>query len=265
MARLTGRLGRRSGNPMFRAKRSLGSSRPPLRRAEFPGDLGRILACCPEGRGPYGWLVRITKFRHSCLFVEDGDACVLLDPGSFSPGFEELSGLTGVLVTHQHPDHVDIDRLRATVSKNSEARVFTDEATAGKLADAGIEAAAVHEGDTLDVGVEVRVFGRDHAMIHPDIPVVPNVCFFIAGRLFHPGDSFTVPSAEVGILALPTSAPWLKLAESVDYLRTVAPRIAVPIHEAHLVSPDLYYGRFKDLAPAGTDVRIVDDAGPVTV
>ena len=256
MARLTGRLGRRSGNPMFRAKRSLGSSRPPLRRAEFPSDLGRILACCPEGCGPYGWLVRITKFRHSCLFVEDGDARVLLDPGSFSPGFEELTGLTGVLVTHQHPDHVDIDRLRATVSKNSEARVFTDEATAGKLADAGIEAAAVHEGDTLDVGVEVRVFGRDHAMIHSDIPVVPNVCFFIAGRLFHPGDSFTVPSAEVGILALPTSAPWLKLAESVDYLRTVAP---------HLVSPDLYYGRFKDLAPAGTDVRIVDDAGPVTV
>jgi L-ascorbate metabolism protein UlaG (beta-lactamase superfamily) len=209
--------------------------------------------------------VQITKLRHSCLLVEEGDARLLLDPGSFSRGFEELTGLTGVLITHQHPDHVDVDRLRTTLSKNPDARVFTDEATAGQLGDAGIEAAVVREGDSPDVGVDVRVVGRDHAVIHPDIPVVPNVCFFIAGRLFHPGDSFTVPPTDVEILALPTSAPWLKLAESVDYLRTIAPRIAVPIHEAHLVSPDLYYGRFEDLAPTDTEVRIVDDAGPVSV
>jgi L-ascorbate metabolism protein UlaG (beta-lactamase superfamily) len=209
--------------------------------------------------------VRITKFRHSCLLVEESDARVLLDPGSFSTGFEELAGLTGVLVTHQHPDHVDVDRLKALLSRNPDARVYTDEATAGRLSEAGVEAAVVHEGDSIDVGVEVRVFGRDHATIHPDIPVVPNVGFLLGGRLFHPGDSFTAPSAEVEILALPTSAPWLKLAESVDYLRAVAPRIAVPIHEAHLVSTQLYYGGFTQLAPSGTDVRVLDDVGPVTV
>jgi L-ascorbate metabolism protein UlaG (beta-lactamase superfamily) len=209
--------------------------------------------------------VQITKLRHSCLLVEEGEARVLLDPGNFSRGFDELTGLTGVLITHQHPDHVDKERLGAVVSANPHARVFADEATAAQLAEVGIEATAVHEGDSPQVGVDVRVFGKDHAVIHPDIPIVPNVCYLIAGRLFHPGDSFTVPSAPVEILALPTSAPWLKLAETVDYLRTVAPRIAIPIHEAHLVSPDLYYGRFRDLAPDGTDVRILDDAGPATV
>jgi L-ascorbate metabolism protein UlaG (beta-lactamase superfamily) len=209
--------------------------------------------------------VRITKLRHSCLFVEEADARVLLDPGTFSSGFEQLTGLTGVLVTHQHPDHVDIDRLRPLLSANPDARVFTDEATAGQLSNAGIDASTVREGDTLDVGVEVRVFGRNHATIHPDIPVVPNVGYLVGGRLFHPGDSFTVPPVDVEILALPTSAPWLKLAESVDYLRAVAPRIAVPIHEAHLVSTQLYYGRFIEFAPTGTEVRVLDDAGPLDV
>jgi L-ascorbate metabolism protein UlaG (beta-lactamase superfamily) len=209
--------------------------------------------------------VRITKLRHSCLFVEEADARVLLDPGTFSSGFEQLTDLTGVLVTHQHPDHVDIDRLRPLLSANPGARVFTDEATAGQLSNAGIDASTVREGDTLDVGVEVRVFGRDHATIHPDIPVVPNVGYLVGGRLFHPGDSFTLPPVDVEILALPTSAPWLKLAESVDYLRAVAQRIAVPIHEAHLVSTQLYYGRFIELAPTGTEVRVLDDAGPLDV
>lgn len=37
--------------------------------------------------------MRLTKFGHSCLLVEEGGARVLLDPGSFSEGFEELDGL----------------------------------------------------------------------------------------------------------------------------------------------------------------------------
>jgi L-ascorbate metabolism protein UlaG (beta-lactamase superfamily) len=209
--------------------------------------------------------VRITKFRHACLLIEDADTRVLLDPGSFSTGFEDLSGLTGVLVTHQHNDHVDVDRLGPLLTNNPDARIYADAATTGQLADRGIDATAVHAGDTLNLGLEVRVFGKDHAAVHPDLPIVPNVGYLVGGRLFHPGDSLTVPSAEVEILALPTAAPWLKVAESVDYLRTVSPRVVVPIHEALLASAASYYGRFAELAPRGTELRVIDDAGPTTV
>jgi L-ascorbate metabolism protein UlaG (beta-lactamase superfamily) len=91
-------------------------------------------------------------------------------------------------------------------------------------------------------------------VIHPDIPIVPNVGYLVSGRFFHPGDALTVPDVPVDVLGLPTAAPWLKIAEAVDYLRAVAPRVAIPIHQAALAMPDIYYGHFARLALDGTTV-----------
>ena len=77
----------------------------------------------------------------------------------------------------------------------------------------------------------MHVYGRDHAPIHPDLPVVPNVGFAVDGKLFHPGDAFTIPSEPVETLLLPISAPWLKASEMFDYARAVQPRISYAIHD----------------------------------
>src|SRR4030095_16996209 len=66
--------------------------------------------------------MRLTKFGHSCLLVEEGRAKVLLDPGSFSDGFEALEGLTAVCVTHQHVDHLDTGRLRRLLDRTAVVR-----------------------------------------------------------------------------------------------------------------------------------------------
>jgi L-ascorbate metabolism protein UlaG (beta-lactamase superfamily) len=207
--------------------------------------------------------LRIRKFGHACLLVEDADARLLLDPGIFAPGFEELTGLTGVLVTHQHFDHLDQERLPALLERNPGVVLHADEATAGQLADKGYQTQAVHQGDVLDLGTQIRVFGRDHAMVHPDVPVIPNVGYLVAERLFHPGDSFTRPDVDVEILGVPTAAPWMKAAEAVDYLRAVHPQVALPIHEALLTRPALHYGLFEALAPTGTQVRVIDAGEPI--
>src|SRR5207248_6806 len=95
--------------------------------------------------------VRLRKLGHSCLFVSTGDARILIDPGTFSPGFEEVDGLTAVLVTHQHPDHVDVARLPRLLERNPDAQLVTDVATAQMLRDDhGIEA-SVASGGTYDV------------------------------------------------------------------------------------------------------------------
>jgi L-ascorbate metabolism protein UlaG (beta-lactamase superfamily) len=210
--------------------------------------------------------MRLTKLGHSCLLVEEGRARLLLDPGTLSGGFEELEGLTAVLFTHQHPDHLDRERLRGLLDRNPRARVLSDQGSAGPLGEAGVEVEAVRDGEELEVGgVAVRVAGRDHAVIHPDVPVIPNVGYLVGGRLFHPGDAFTVPGQPVEVLAVPAGAPWLKLAEPIDYLRAVRPKVAVPVHDQVLSAAgrSIHYRQLEQLgAKGGTTLRPLDDGQP---
>lgn len=203
--------------------------------------------------------MRVTKLGHACVLVEHADGRVLVDPGSFSSGFENLTGLTGVLVTHQHADHLDVDRLAPLVERNPQARVHADEASAQALSARGISVSVARDGDGLDLGMDVGVMGRDHAVIHPDVPVVPNVGYMFAGRFFHPGDAYTIPDGGVEVLAMPTGAPWLKVSEAVDYLRGVAPAVAVPIHDAVLAAPQIWYRFYESLAPSSTTLRTVEN------
>jgi L-ascorbate metabolism protein UlaG (beta-lactamase superfamily) len=129
-----------------------------------------------------------------------------------------------------------------------------------------VEVEVVADGQELDVGgVGVRVAGRDHAVIHPDIPVVPNVGYLIGGRLFHPGDAFTEPGQPVEVLAVPAAAPWLKLSESIDYLRAVRPKVAVPVHDLVLsdAGRSIHYRQLEQLGgKGGATLRSLDDGAP---
>ena len=94
----------------------------------------------------------ITHLGHSCLLVEVDGARLLLDPGVFSRGFEELTGLDAVLITHQHADHVDVERLPTLLEANDGALLVAEPETAAELRQAGIEAQPLHAGDSIEVG-----------------------------------------------------------------------------------------------------------------
>jgi L-ascorbate metabolism protein UlaG (beta-lactamase superfamily) len=203
--------------------------------------------------------MRISKYGHSCLHIVEGSASILIDPGTFSQGFETLSGLTAVLVTHQHADHVDPKRLPLLLRGNPDATLYADPGTVELLAKEDIDATAVKDGEKLDVGIGVEVFAGDHAIIHRDIPVIGNAMYLVGGRLLHPGDSLVEIDRPVEILALPTSAPWMAVKEAVEYFRAVDPKVAIPIHEKLMANPAMVYGLLTRLGPADARWLNLDD------
>jgi L-ascorbate metabolism protein UlaG (beta-lactamase superfamily) len=208
--------------------------------------------------------MRITHLGHSCLLIEGGGARVLIDPGNFSTGFEQLTGLDAVLVTHQHPDHADPERLPALLAANDDARLLIEPDTVSAL---GLPAdAAFAAGSTTDVaGLSISAVGGRHALIHDRVPRPGNVGFLIAETggptLFHPGDSYAETPDGVDVLAYPLSAPWTKVAETLDFLRAVAAPTAVPTHDATVSAAgrQMYLTHTSDFGPDGT--HVVDLAG----
>ena len=193
--------------------------------------------------------MELTKHRHSCVRFDDGDRTLVIDPGAFSDLDAALDGADAVLVTHEHLDHVDSDRLRTAASADPRLRVWAPHPVAEQLADLGDQVVGVGPGQSFDAaGFQVRTFGGQHALIHPLIPIVANVAYLINDAVLHPGDSFTVPPARVQTLLLPAVAPWSKVAEVIDYTIAVRAPRAYPIHDA--IVADVYHGVLKgNLAP----------------
>jgi L-ascorbate metabolism protein UlaG (beta-lactamase superfamily) len=177
--------------------------------------------------------MRITKFGHACVRLEQAGGSVVIDPGVFTSA-DAVEGVDAVLVTHEHPDHMGVDNLRA-----ADAPVYTIEAVAARIRDADEGLAervtVVSPGEALEVAdMSVRAVGRKHAVIHPSLPTFDNSGFLVeAGgtTLFHPGDSFELPGVEVDVLCAPVAGPWLKLAETMDYVRAVAAPRTLAIHD----------------------------------
>jgi L-ascorbate metabolism protein UlaG (beta-lactamase superfamily) len=197
--------------------------------------------------------VRITKYTHSCVRLA-GDGVLVVDPGEWSER-SALDGADAVLITHEHPDHLDLAALTEAVERNPGLRVYAHEQVLPKLAAFGDIATAVGPGSSFAAaGFAVRAFGGQHAVIHPDIPRIANLAYLIGDgetNVYHPGDSFTVPEdAAVDTLFVPLNAPWMKVMESIDFVRAVQPARAYALHDG-LLNPtgaQLYGGLLTRLA-----------------
>lgn len=173
--------------------------------------------------------MKVTKREHACLVVEHDGSTLVIDPGSFTSPFT-VESLAAIVITHEHADHITPEHLD---------RLLGDGVGVPLFAPAGVAAAhpdrpwqVVDAGDVRTAGpFALAFFGGRHAMIHRSIPLVDNVGVMVNETLYYPGDSFTVPDRAVDVLAVPSSAPWLKIGEVMDYVDTIRPRRAFSTHE----------------------------------
>jgi L-ascorbate metabolism protein UlaG (beta-lactamase superfamily) len=176
--------------------------------------------------------MRITKIGHCCLVIEDKGVKLLTDPGNYSTGQDEVTGISAVLITHEHADHLHVDSLKKVMANNPTARVITNNAVSEILKKENIACEIIAHKDETDVGgILVQGYGDTHAEVYITIPPVENTGYMIGERLFYPGDAFYDPGCPVDILALPVAGPWLKISDAIEYCRTIHPKVAFAVHD----------------------------------
>lgn len=218
--------------------------------------------------------MRLTRLGHSCLLVEAADQRVLVDPGGWSTGFEQLRDLDAIVVTHEHGDHVDYERLPALVRANPQAALLVEAGTCDDEDIAPLEPMPFTAASDLRLGeLRLRGLGDRHALINEFVPQVGNTGLVLTAdgepSLYHPGDAIDADPRDLGVeldvLAAPLAAPWCASKETVAFVRRLAPRTIVPIHDAILSASGrgVYLGHLQNFSL--DDSQVVDpDHGEAT-
>lgn len=218
--------------------------------------------------------MKLTKYTHACVRLEKDGRVLVLDPGTFSETKQALDGAQAVLITHEHGDHVDVPAMVNALRGTAGLAVFAPAGVAAHLREEAPAAEdrihTVEPGSSFEAaGFSVRTFGGQHALIHPQIPVVANIGYLIDENVYHPGDSFVVPDGvSVRTLLVPIHAPWNKAGEVVDFVIGVRAPRAFQIHdgllnemglkmvEAHVTRLGAKYGTEYTHLSAGETVEV---------
>lgn len=176
-------------------------------------------------------VMKLTKLEHAALILEEDGSKLFVDPGSFTTPITDASDTVAVVITHEHADHWTPEQLNRILEQSPDAVILGPEGVALAATDFAVR--AVKPDETVEIGPFIlRFFGGKHAQIHSSIPIVDNVGVVVNDALVYPGDSFAAPGlSEIDVLAVPSSAPWLKASEFIDYVLGLKPKHAFATHE----------------------------------
>lgn len=175
--------------------------------------------------------MKITRYVHSCLVVEDQGRTAVFDPGVFSVGSGllesgKLTKLDDIIITHEHPDHLHVPLLQALVKQFPAARIFTNDSMAVKLQVLGYPNVSTQSQAGVDL------FPAAHEPNEPMGVTPANVGVHYLSRLTNPGDSHHIAESKE-ILALPITAPWGTLMRAVAMALELKPKFILPVHDWH--------------------------------
>lgn len=191
--------------------------------------------------------MKITKWQHALLTVEQDGKQLIIDPGMYSD-LPETKDVVAITLSHVHDDHSYQEHLAKLIARHPDAEIFGTEEVRDKLA--GFDIQPVYHGDSYQVGPFLLDFyGHLHQEIHRSIPLVQNFGLMVNRELYYPGDSYTIPEIAVQTLACPSSAPWLRISDVIDFLNEVKPKRCFPTHNALLsdAGHQLYNSRIAQI------------------
>lgn len=153
----------------------------------------------------------------------------MIDPGDFSTSLPGLTNVVAIIITHVHFDHLNEQRIAAILATNPNAKIYSVNQVKEKLA----AAVVCHPGDEIKLeAFTLKFYGKQHAIIHPDYPLFENIGVLINDTMFYGGDSLDYSEMPgCSVLAVPTSGPWSKTSDQMDYMVLHKPKIAIAVHD----------------------------------
>jgi L-ascorbate metabolism protein UlaG (beta-lactamase superfamily) len=242
----------------------------------------------------------VTRIGHSCHLLEIGGRRLLTDPWftvtpTYDPGehvaltVDQLPELDGILITHEHYDHCDLDAITSLI----DVPVVAPGTVAGRARELGFR--DVRE---LEAGDKTAWDGDVTVTATPGLHGVHEVTYVIQGgghTVFFGGDTLRIPELDelperfgrFDLALLPINGLCVRpaghrqvvmdLTEAAELTAVLRPRVAIPHHYAFtsgrlgdlLITqsrrePVAYAEAVRQLAPE-TDVRLVLPGVPVRV
>jgi len=191
-------------------------------------------------------------------FRIDGSKTIYIDPWKLKGAGHRADV---VLVTHAHHDHLSPEDV-SRISRLDTVIVCPSSCAESLRGDVRV----VSPGDDLEIdGVHVHVV-PSYNVDKPNHPrSAGNVGYVITmdgRRIYHAGDTDLIPEmAEVGcdVALLPVGGTYTMNADqAAEALGILQPEYAVPMHWGEVVGSRKDAERFRDLAPSGVRVVILE-------
>ena len=173
--------------------------------------------------------MRLTKFAHSCVLIEEQNKAILLNPGIYSwqsglVDVQKLPELTAIVATHKHGDHLAEPFVRALVQVQPDVLWIAPEDAHQMLQEWGVQNVTAQSTE------EVEVVPIAHAKVVPFGVPVDNILVHCFGKVTDPGDTHDFTETKE-VLLLPVQAPWGTTIRAFELGQELQPKYLLPIHD----------------------------------
>jgi L-ascorbate metabolism protein UlaG (beta-lactamase superfamily) len=146
--------------------------------------------------------MKITKYNHACMFVEENGKKLVIDPGDLTELPEDISNITVIVVTHIHPDHLGVENIKKLVAANPDLTIVANIDVLQQLSDVDVKKEQVDAGIVKKIGgFDLELFTGDHAVIYKTSPC-KNLRVVVNNKLYSPGDSYVPLGRKVAAVAV---------------------------------------------------------------
>lgn len=174
--------------------------------------------------------MKITKFVHSCVLVEDiKNGNILYDPGTFSFAsgivkVEELPKLNYIVVSHKHPDHFSEEFASQLIDAFSDSSWIVPSDLKNEVELLGTKNVISESTQHIEVSED------NHAPVAPFGKPVKNITTHAFNKITHPGDTHQISETR-DLLLVPFQAPWGTTIRAIEIVLELKPKYVMPIHD----------------------------------